>query len=89
MSNLRPRSDAPDDSYEIYAIPRSTLARHEHHHALLDDVHHTEVINYQLLRDLPDGSWLISVRGRVYELKEETIEAGIDALSDQAEPFGT
>lgn len=86
MSKIRPRSEVPKDSYEVFAIPMSTLIEYEGRHALIDDVHaHTDVIHYQPLRKLPDGAWLISVRGRVYELPEETLEAGMDALSDMME----
>lgn len=82
---IRPRSETPDNTYEVFAIPMSTLVEYEFRHALTEDFQHHDVIHYQPLRKLPDGAWLISVRGRVYELSEETLEAGIDALSDMME----
>lgn len=82
MSKIRPRSEAPEGSYECYALPIETLVEYEFRHALAADFEYHDVIQYQPLRKLPDGTWLISVRGRVYELSEETLEAGMDALSD-------
>ena len=81
-----PRGQDSGEVYHSYGLPMDTLIKHERPHALIEDVGTpADVIHYDPLQQLPDGSWLISVRGRVYELREETLEAGIRTLQSNHE----
>lgn len=83
---FRPRSEVPEGTYAIHTLPLDTLIEHERGHALAEDFPHHDVINYQLLQQLSDGAWLISVKGRIYEVAEDVLAAGIRDSLDMMGP---
>lgn len=78
MGEIRPRNEVPEGPYEHYTLPMRTLAISEARHALVEEFQNNDYVGYEPIQQLSDGAWLISVRGRVYEVAEDVLEAGLD-----------
>lgn len=86
MSKIRPISEVPDNTYEVYALPLDEIPPFQQRSALYQDHKSHDAIKYRPLQKVSDSVWMISVNGRVYTAEEDVLEAGIEAFNSHSTP---
>lgn len=64
-------ADFDPSTYQIVAIPLRRVFNHDYRHALYKDHEDSMIVEARPLQQLANGSWLVSVEGKVYELSNE------------------